>query len=88
VIAESKHAKSFARKKCIAPPVTAFVTVFEMLAAVDLDDQLRRMGYEVRDVRADRSRPAKPGALESMRPQAVPDDPLGWSQIAAERPSA
>jgi hypothetical protein len=43
MIAETKHLESFGHKKRIASSVTRFAHVVEMLAAINLDDQLRGM---------------------------------------------
>jgi len=67
VIVEAKDAKSLCSKKRVTPLITRFMPGFEVLAAIDLDDQLRGMRDEIRNVRADRRLPAERGALKPMR---------------------
>jgi hypothetical protein len=81
VIAESKDAKSLRSKKRIAPPIPRFVPVFEMLSAIDLDDQLRGVRDEIDDVRSDRRLSAKTGSVEPVRTEAVPHASFSLGQV-------
>jgi hypothetical protein len=87
-IAESQNPKSFGGKECVSPLVARLTRVIEMLPAIDLDNQLRRMGDEIDNVGTDRGLPPKAGAFQPVCAQAVPDRTFGFRQILSERSGA
>jgi hypothetical protein len=78
VIVESKHAKAFCCEKSIAPLVARFMSVFKVLAAIDLDDELRGVRDEIDDVGTDGCLTTEARAFEPMRAKPIPHDAFGW----------
>jgi hypothetical protein len=72
VIGKAEHAIPAGRK----PSVTALIvanTLLEIVTfAIDLDDKLAGVRYEISDVVAHRALPAKSNAAESIRLQVAP----------------
>jgi len=88
VIAEPQYAKALRGEKSIALSVAHFLSILEVLPAIDLDDELCGMRHEVDDVRTDRRLAAKAGAFKTVRTQAVPDDALCLGEVLSKRASA
>ena len=53
-LSEPQNAEPAVAKEGVTPAIAPFLLRFEMLAAIDLDHQLRRMADEIHDVAADR----------------------------------
>ena len=60
----------------------------EVLAAIDLDDQLRAMREKIDDRGTDGHLTTKSQTVESMRTEAIPDDAFGFRKFATKRPGA
>ena len=83
-IAESQNAESFHLQKRIATSIARESLTLEVLAAVDLDDQIRGVTDEIRNVGADWNLFAEGCAVQSMCAENIPDDALGLGQVCTE----
>src|SRR5687767_1016554 len=59
-----------------------------MLTAVDLDDELRGVRYEIDYIGTNRCLPPETCAIKAMRAKAVPDCPFRLRQVLPQRASA
>ena len=55
-----------------------------VLATVDLDDELRGVTDEIRDIGADRHLPAEQCVVQTVGADDAPDDPLRLGRILAQ----
>jgi hypothetical protein len=76
VVVEAKDAKSLCSKKRVASLITRFMSGFEVLAAIDLDDQLRGVRNEIHNVGTNWRLTAKACTVQPVRAHAVPDHTL------------
>jgi hypothetical protein len=86
VIVETKYPITFGSKKCVASSVAFLMLCFEMLCAVDLDDQTCIVTYKVDDEGTNGSLSPKACAIESVGTHPVPDDPLRVREISPQGP--
>jgi hypothetical protein len=83
VIPEAQNLKPLLLKEGITSRVVR--CGLNMLAAVDLDDQLGFEAGEICDVRTDRNLPPEADIQELLAAQAPPQRPLRFGHFAAQR---
>jgi hypothetical protein len=84
VIPESQNIKTGGAQKRIARLVSFTVHMISMLAAVELDGQMRLQTHEVEDVAAERMLAAELPSIELTVAQPGPQTLLGAGQVGAE----
>ena len=85
VIVESKHAIAFGREEAITTCVTLEMLGLKMLSAINFNNKMRSMTYEISDIRTDRCLPPKTRAIQAMRSQSKPDDSFGICRLSSQR---
>jgi hypothetical protein len=76
---------AFRSKEHIALSVSLHVLSFVVLSAIDLYDEPGCMAHKIDNEGTNRCLTAEAQAMQSVCTDRVPDDPLGISQIAAQR---
>jgi hypothetical protein len=76
VIVEPKHAKALHSQKRIAPSVASEMLGLEVLAAVDLNDQVGGPTDKIHDVRTNRRLPLETRACKPVSPYCMPNNSL------------
>jgi hypothetical protein len=71
---EPQNSKSIHSQKLFSASIASETIRFEMLAAVDLNDEFRCVANEIGDVRADRDLPAERCAVQPMGAKNAPYD--------------
>jgi hypothetical protein len=84
VVIEPKDAKAFVHKERISPGISPCVFVFEVLPAIDFNDELCIVTDEINNVWAYRGLTTKARAAHAMGAQCGPDAPLGIGRIAPQ----
>jgi hypothetical protein len=82
VVPEAQDREAFALEKCIASRVVR--RGFDVLAAVELDDQPGLQAGEIGDVRSDGDLASEAGVEELPAAQAAPQSAFRFSQVAPE----
>ena len=75
-IAETQDAKTLGAKKSVTAGVFRLVRSLVMLATIQLNDEMGGMRNEIDDIGADGSLTTKGNAVQSVRPNEVPNDTL------------
>jgi hypothetical protein len=76
MIVETENAKAFRREKLIAPCIAVHICVFEMLAAVQFNNEIGGVTQKIRNIRPNRRLPPEDGAVEPMSAKGIPDNSL------------
>jgi len=84
VIIEAKNVITFRREERRAARITTHLVLFEVLPAVEFDNQFCGMTDKIRDVRSDRCLSSKAHAAQAMGTQRIPHQPLRVCRIAAK----
>ena len=79
MIVEAQHAITLVRQKRIATGIVSLLSGFEVLAAIEFDNQLCAVAKEVHDIRTDWRLAAKTRTIQAMRAQRIPDDAFSVS---------
>jgi hypothetical protein len=76
MIVEANDAVAPSGEECGAPRIALHLFFFEVLRAIDFNDQLYRVGHEIDDVRTNWRLAPEANASKPVGTQAIPDDPL------------
>ena len=80
-IAEPQNTKSFRLQERITTLIARKPRRLVVLAAVDLDDEIRRVTDEIRNAGTNRNLPAEGCAVQPTCAENIPDNALGLRQV-------
>jgi hypothetical protein len=84
VIAKTKHSETLRSQERVPPCIAFEVVGFEVLPAVNLDDELNIVTNEIDDVWTYRGLTPEASTIQSVRTHGIPDDALGVGRISAQ----
>jgi hypothetical protein len=84
MIVETQNAETFGRKNGITARIAFEVLRLKMLSAIDLDHEMRRVTYEVRDVGAHWRLPPETSSIQPVGAYGIPNNALCVRLGAAE----
>jgi hypothetical protein len=88
VIVEPQNSKALRCKKRIPPDVALDMGIFEMLTAIELNDEIGGMTDKVSNIGSTRCLPPKARTVEPVSSQFAPNQALCVRQITAQRSRA
>jgi hypothetical protein len=86
MVVKAQNAKTFLGEKCISARIPLLLFRVEVLSAIDLDHETRRMADKIHDVWTNRRLATKTGALHAMSTKRRPYESLYVSGIGSKRP--